>query len=255
MEMSVDELRLIVDLHKGAVRQGPGGEAETEKAIDLAGVDRDAPMRIADIGCGTGASTLILARLPNAYITAVDFLDEFLDVLESRARHEGVAEKITPVCASMDKLPFDDEVFDLIWSEGAIYNMGFQKGLADWRRYLKPGGLLVVSEISWTTGTRPRELQLYWEGVYPEIATAASKTKLLEDNGYSPLGYFVLPEHCWMDNYYEPMRTSFRDFLYRNDNSDKARTIVEAECREIELYEKYKAYYSYGVYIAKKSEA
>lgn len=253
--MSMDELRLIADLHKGAVRQGPGGEAETEKAIDLAGMDRDAPMRIADIGCGTGAATLILARLPDAHITAVDFLDEFLDVLESRARREGVAEKIRPVCASMDKLPFDNEIFDVVWSEGAIYNMGFQKGIADWRRHLKPDGLLVVSEISWTTGTRPTELQQYWEGVYPEVAAASSKVKVLEDNGYSPLGYFVLPEHCWTNNYYEPMRASFPDFLDRNGNTEAARAIVEAERREIALYEKYKDYYSYGVYIARKSDA
>ncbi|MBN2283007.1 MAG: class I SAM-dependent methyltransferase [Deltaproteobacteria bacterium] len=248
----MDEFQLLIDLHKSASRQGPGGDEETKRAIDLACIDRNAPLKIADIGCGTGASTLILARLLNARITSVDFLQDFLDVLETRARSEGIAEKITPLCASMDKLPFEEGEFDVIWSEGAIYNIGFKKGVTDWRRYLKVGGLLVVSEITWITSSRPSELQEYWDGEYPEIDVASSKMGVLEKNGYSPIGYFVLPEHCWLDNYYRPMQDSFKDFLSRNGNSEEARAIVEVENREIELYEKYKAHYSYGVYIARK---
>ena len=248
----MEELELLIDLHKNAFRQGPGGDAETEMAIALAGLNRNMPLNILDIGCGTGASTLILARVLNAKITAVDFLQDFLDVLDSRTRSLGLEEKITPLCASMEELPFEEEQFDVIWSEGAIYNIGFNKGISDWRRYLKPGGLLVASEITWTTCSRPSELQSHWDSEYPEIGTASSKIKAIEDNGYSPVGYFVLPENCWLDNYYEPMRSNFHAFLNRNKNSEEAQAIVKAECHEIELYEKYKTYYSYGVYVAKK---
>ena len=248
----MEELELLIDLHKNAFRQGPGGDAETEMAIALAGLNRNMPLNILDIGCGTGASTLILARVLNANITAVDFLQDFLDVLDSRTRSLGLEEKITPLCASMEELPFEEEQFDVIWSEGAIYNIGFNKGISDWRRYLKPGGLLVASEITWTTSSRPLELQSHWDSEYPEIGTASSKIKAIEDNGYSPVGYFVLPENCWLDNYYEPMRSNFHAFLNRNKNSEEAQAIVKAESHEIELYEKYKTYYSYGVYVAKK---
>ena len=251
----MDEFELLVDLHKGASRQGPGGEAETKKAISLAGLDRDVPLKIADIGCGTGASTLTLAQLLNAKITAVDFLQDFIDILEARAQSGGVKEKITTLCASMEQLPFEDEEFDVIWSEGAIYNIGFEKGITDWKRYLKPGGLIIASEITWLTNSRPSELEDHWNNEYPEIDTASAKIKILEESGYIPIGYFVLPEHCWLDNYYEPMRKSFDAFLSRNEDSEQARAIVEAERLEIELYEKYKTYFSYGVYIARKPNA
>jgi SAM-dependent methyltransferase len=223
-----------------------------EKALSLAMVDRTEPIKIADIGCGTGASTLLLARLLEAKITAVDLLPAFLEVLEGTAEIFGLSEKITTLCCSMDNLPFANEEYDVIWSEGAIYNIGFEKGIINWHRYLKVGGLLVVSEITWITSSRPQELQEYWKSEYPEIDVASSKIAILEKNGYSPIGYFVLPEYCWLDNYYRPMQNRFKSFLKRNDNNEKARAIVEAENREIELYEKYRTHYSYGVYIARK---
>jgi len=248
----VEDYQLLIDLHKSANRQGPGGEAESEKALSLALIDRTAPLKIADIGCGTGASTLFLARQLEAQITAVDFLQDFLQVLEGRVENMALSEKVKTLCCSMDNLPFGDEEYDVIWSEGAIYNIGFERGVIDWNRYLKAGGLLVVSEITWITASRPSELQKHWDEEYPEIDVASSKIGVLEKNGYSPIGYFILPEHCWLENYYRPMQNSFKDFLNRNGNSEEARAIVEAENREIELYEKYKAHYSYGVYVARK---
>jgi SAM-dependent methyltransferase len=248
----VEDYQLLIDLHKSANRQGPGGDAETERAISLAGLDRIAPLKIADIGCGTGASTLLLARLLDAQITSVDFLQDFLEVLQGKAENMGFSEKVRTLCCSMDDLPFEDEEYDVIWSEGAIYNVGFERGVRDWKRYLKVDGLLVVSEITWITASRPSELQKYWESEYSEIDVASSKLGVLEKHGYSPIGYFVLPEHCWLDNYYRPMQDHFKDFLNRNGNSEAALAIVKAENREIALYEQYKNYYSYGVYVARK---
>jgi len=248
----MDDYKLLIDLHKHGRRQGPGGDAETQQALNLARVDRAAPLKVADIGCGTGASAILLARLLNAQVTAVDFLRDFLDVLEQRAEGAAVADRIATLECSMDDLPFADEEFDIIWSEGAIYNIGFEKGVADWRRYLKAGGLLVASEITWLTDSRPAELQNHWDGEYPEIDVASAKIRVLEKHGYSPVGYFVLPEHCWLDQYYRPMQAGFEDFLNRNGNSDEARAIVAAEQREIDLYETYKAHVSYGVYLARK---
>ena len=248
----MDDYQLLADLHKREKRQGPGGDAETRKAIDLAMLDPSLPLKIADIGCGTGASTMQLARVLNATVTAVDFLPDFVEVLEINAENEGLIHKINPLICSMENLQFEDEEFDVIWSEGAIYNIGFEKGVDNWRRFLKPDGLLVVSEITWITSDRPLEIQQYWQAEYPEINTASSKIAILENSGYSPVAYFVLPKHCWLENYYRPIQSRFAEFLARHSNNEKAQAIVEAEIREIALYEKYADYYSYGVYVARK---
>lgn len=250
----MEDYQLLIDLHKRANRQGPGGETETEKAVGLAVIDPSAPLKIADIGCGTGSSAILLARLLNARVTAVDFLPEFLVMLETKAKNLNLTDKISTLACSMDKLPFGNEEYDVIWSEGAIYNIGFERGVRAWKRFLKTEGLLVLSEITWLTAERPSELQKYWKNEYPEIDTASAKIGILEKNGYVPVAYFFLPEHCWLDNYYRPMQESFERFLKRNGTSENAQAIVDAEKKEIALYEKYKAYYSYGVYIAKKSQ-
>jgi len=251
----MNDFQLLIDLHRHATRQGPGGEAETKRALELAGLDRSRSLKIADIGCGTGASTILLAKELDAEITAVDFLTEFLDELQSRAKDHGVADRITTLNCSMDALPFTVGEFDVIWSEGAIYNMGFEAGVSAWSRFLKPGGKLIVSEITWLCATRPPELQSHWESEYPEVDVASTKIGILERHGYSPEAYFFLPMHCWLENYYRPMQSRFDTFLDRHGRSDQAKAIVEAERHEIALYEKYSAYYSYGVYVAKKCEA
>lgn len=247
----MDELTLLADLHKAGLRQGPGSPDVTRRAMVLAGLDGSRPLEIADIGCGTGGASLELARMLDARITAVDFLPSFLDVLRQRAQAQGLG-RIMTLEASMDALPFTDASFDVIWSEGAVYNMGFEAGIAAWKRFLKPGGKLVLSEITWTTAARPQTITDYWTAQYLEIDTASAKLAVLERHGYRPEGYFLLPPCCWQEHYYGPLRERFPAFLDRHGHSPQAAAIVAAEEKEMALYQKYGQFYSYGMYVAAK---
>jgi len=248
------EIELLIDLHKEAERQGPGSSSDTKRALDLIGIDKNAKIKIADIGCGSGAQTITLAQNTNSQITAVDLFSEFLQKLGDKAKELGLINRITTLQKSMDALPFDKEEFDVIWSEGAIYNIGFEKGVKDWKDYLKVGGYLAVSEISWLTNARPREVEEYWIKEYPQIDTISNKIRILEESGYLPVGNFVLPQYCWTENYYEPMKDRFSDYLERHKNSELAKSIIESEEKEIKVYDKFKDYFSYGFYVAKRLE-
>ncbi|MCC5862295.1 MAG: class I SAM-dependent methyltransferase [Gammaproteobacteria bacterium] len=249
----MDDLSLLVDLHREGQRQGPGGDDETRLAITLSGLSGRTGLKIADIGCGTGASTLVLAKALDASVTAVDFLPDFLRDLEIAAERQNLIKRIETLAASMDALPFAEQSLDAIWSEGAIYNIGFTNGIQAWRRFLKTDGILAVSELTWLTKERPAELQQHWDREYPEVDTASAKMAILEDNGFSPIGYFALPKRCWLENYYRPMQDRFAAFLERNDNSEAAAAMVAAEEHEIALYERYSALVSYGYYVARRT--
>lgn len=248
------ELELIIDLHKNSDRQGPGSEKDTLRALSFLDLVSEQNYMVADIGCGSGGQTITLAQNLNGQIIAVDLFPEFLNELREKSQKLGWRDKILTLEKSMEDLPFDKGEFDLIWSEGAIYNIGFENGLKKWKDYLKVGGYLAVSEITWITPSRPKEIEEFWEAEYPEIDTASNKIKQLENNGYSLLGYFHLSQDSWIENYYKPMEARFQAFLQRNNNSELARKVVNNNKTEIDLYQKFKHYYSYGFYIARKDE-
>ena len=246
------EMELLINLHRDQYRQGPGDDKITERALELARLTPSSQLKVADVGCGTGAASRLLASQLGAQVTAVDFLPEFLRQLETTAAAESLEEKITTLECEMENLPFEENSYDVIWSEGAIYNMGFENGIRRWRKFLKPGGILAVSEITWLSESRPDEIESYWNKHYPEINTAANKLAQLETNGYSSLAYFVLPESCWLDNYYRPLQRKFPIFLQEHDGSEAARAVVKEYQAEQAMYERHSSSYSYGFYIAKK---
>lgn len=247
------ELELIIDLHKDSERQEPGSEKETLKALKFMNLPGERKLKIADIGCGSGGQTITLAQNLNGQITAVDLFPAFLDKLNEKSKKLGLKEKIITLEKSMEDLPFNKEDFDIIWSEGAIYNIGFENGLKKWKNFLKTGGYIAVSEITWLTNSRPEKLENIWKQEYPEIDIALNKIKVLENNGFTLKGYFHLEQDSWIENYYKPLEEKFDAFLEHNNNSELARKVINDTKSEIELYGKYKDYYSYGFYIAKKN--
>ncbi len=253
--MTIPGFDLILDLHIRQDRQGPGSDIETRRALDLARIDRSRKLSVSDLGSGTGASTLVLANELDAHVTAVDFAPGFVDRLRERADQAGLSAQISAMVGEMQALPFNEEQFDVIWSEGAIYNIGFAEGLRAWRRFLRPGGVIGVSELTWTTSQRPAEIEAHWGAEYPGIATAPQKLEVMEAEGYEPLGMFFLPRDCWEEHYYTPLSAAFAGFLDRHGASEAARELVSAEQAEIDLYRRFGRWYSYGFYIARRPGA
>lgn len=241
----------ICDYFSGLERQGPGSPEVTIKALSF--IDNlDANSRIADIGCGTGGQTLVLAKHAPGLITAIDMFPSFIELLNANAKASGLHERVLGMEGSMEALPFGEEELDLMWSEGAIYNMGFERGLKEWRKFLKPGGYIAVSEASWFTNERPSEIEAFWQDAYPQIDTIPVKVRQMQDAGYVPVAAFILPENCWVEHYYVPQQAIQPHYLEKYAGNKAAIDFVELEIYEAELYSKYKQYYGYVFYIGRK---
>ena len=152
----------------------------------------------------------------------------------------------------MDDLPFQNDEFDLIWSEGAIANIGFEKGLNHWKRFLKKGGYVAVTYESWFTDERPAEIEKWWMDAVPEINTIAYNISVMQKSGYVPVAMFALPEYCWIDNYFIPQKPKQEEFLKKHAGNKIVENMMAFMRREFDLYLKYKQYYGYVFYIGKK---
>lgn len=248
-------LELIIDLYERLARLGPGSEAATVQALALAeaaGLSTQEPLAIADLGCGTGAAAGVLARHLRGTITAIDQIPAFLHALEARLPSHGLLASVETQAADFAVLPFPRESLDLIWSEGAIYNLGFAAGLAAWHPFLKPGAVLAVSELTWLTEKRDEPLEAFWAQAYPEVDTASAKLALLEQHGFRPVGYFPLPAACWLEGFYEPLEASLPAFLARQDHSPEAEALAQEVRNEAALYRRHGDQVSYGFYVAQR---
>lgn len=232
-------------------RQGPGSQEETVKALGFIG-GLSSNSKIADLGCGTGAQTMVLAQNTEATITALDLYAGSIDKLNTRAKKLGLENRVKGIVGSMDNLPFQDGELDLIWSEGAIANIGFEKGLNHWKRFLKKGGYVAVTYESWFTDERPAEIERWWMDAVPEISTIESNISVIQKTGYTPIAAFALPESCWIDNYFIPQKTRQEEFLKEHAGDSSAESMISFMRREADLYLKYKQYYGYVFYIGKK---
>lgn len=239
---------VLYELFRDMPRQGPGSNECTRKAFKRLSHLPKQP-HILDIGCGSGMQTLELARISGGQITALDNYQLFLDTLKKTAETEGVNKQIKTINASMFELPFAKNTFDVIWSEGAIFVIGFEKGLLEWKHYLKPGGYLVVSELTWITLDRPSEICAYLEGEYTAIKNNEKNKEIIERAGYQVVDSFILPETVWRDDFYKPYQSRLDSLKVKYAGNHEASEVLEACQREIDMFTKYSRYYSYVFYV------
>jgi SAM-dependent methyltransferase len=193
-----------------------------------------------------------MARNVPGQITGVDLFPAFIDLLNFNAGKWGLNDRVKGIVGSMDSLSFKNEELDLIWSEGAIYNIGFERGLNEWHKYLKKGGYIAVSEVSWFTSERPVEIESFWHDAYPEIDTIPNKVLKVQQAGYVPVASFVLPDNCWTEHFYEPQVKAQEAFLKKYKGNKTAEELVANQRHEAQLYARFREYYGYVFYIGKK---
>jgi cyclopropane fatty-acyl-phospholipid synthase-like methyltransferase len=239
---------LFFEMFTGLPRQGPGDDTSTRRALSL--VSTLGPTsRVLDIGCGTGAQTRTIARESRAAIVAIDNHAPYIDELKREALRLGIADRIEARVADMQQLELPPASFDLIWCEGAIYVVGFENGLRQWRRLLAPSGHLAITEVCWTTSNPPAPCTEFWEREYPAIRDVPSRLAAIADCGYEVAGHFSLPPSSWWDNYYRPLQENIDAFRERHRDDGEAQGLADSVQREIDVWHAYAEFYSYEFFV------
>ncbi len=189
--------------------------------------------RILDIGCGSGVPTIELARLSNGEIIGLDNDQGLLNRLEKKVYEEGLAGRVKTLNCSILDMDFPNESFNIIWSEGSIFVVGFKMGLVEWRRFLKPNGFMVVHD---------------------ELKGFDRKIKQIPDCGYRLIDHFVLAKDIWRDEYYQPLEKRINKLRSKYENNVQAIDVLDREYREVEFFNKNPALCESVFYIMQKSE-
>ncbi|MBN1508668.1 MAG: class I SAM-dependent methyltransferase [Sedimentisphaerales bacterium] len=232
-------------------RLGPGDAASTKRALDAlscTGVlhektSKGVPWRVLDIGCGNGAQTIELAKHAPGTILAIDNHQPFLDELHRRAEAAGVRGRIELALKDMRTLTADDGPFDLVWSEGALFVMGFREGVAACHSLLEPGGGLAVSELCWLRSDPPAECRAFFAGTYPAMADIDANLAAIRACGYDVIEHFVQPESVWWEPFYFPLQDRLHVLRERYADDGEKLSMIESIQKEIDIYRKHSAYY------------
>ncbi|WP_426734272.1 SAM-dependent methyltransferase [Myxococcus faecalis] len=245
--MTTDEA--FFTLYSDLPRLGPGSDACTREALGRLPSLPPTP-RVVDLGCGNGRQTLALAEALRTSILAVDLHPPFLQQLEQDARARGLQAFIQTRCQDMGALDLPHESVDLLWSEGAIYHLGFGPGLTRWRPLLAPGGLAAITECTWLTDTRPAEAVEFWAQGYPTMGTVEENRAAALAAGMEVLDTFTLPPSAWWDDYYTPLLERARRLAPTAD--EPLRQVIASAHSETDLYRHHGHAYGYVFYLLRR---
>jgi ubiquinone/menaquinone biosynthesis C-methylase UbiE len=239
---------IFFEIHSELPREGPGDNESTKKAYSMLRNLPEHP-RILDVGCGPGMQTIALAKLSRGRIIALDNHQPFLDDLKRKVEEAGVSGRIQAVNGDMHAIDYAANSFDVIWAEGSIFVIGFERGLREWKRLLTDNGYLIVSELSWLKPDAPEEVRKFFAEVYPVMKTVEENLEVARKTGYRIVGWFAIPESSWWGNYYAPIERKLPALKSKYRGDKDALHILACEEVEIEMYRKYAEYYGYVFYV------
>jgi ubiquinone/menaquinone biosynthesis C-methylase UbiE len=188
--------------------------------------------RTLDVGCGSGIPTLELARLGQGEVIGIDIDQPALDIFARKIKGEGLTHRVQAINCSMFDMDFPDESFDIIWCEGSIYPIGFEKGLREWKRFLKPGGHMVVHD---------------------ELGNISEKLGLVSDCGYELIGHFLLSQDTWRREYFTPLEELINEFETKLTDDPRASEELHKARKELDMFRKNPVRNS-SVYLIMKSQ-
>lgn len=250
-ELSPRFREIFFEVYENLPRQGPGNRACAARALRLCGELPPSPM-ILDLGCGVGGQTLQLVELTAGSIVAIDSHAPSIERLKTTLAVRGLAQRVQAQVGDMAHLESPPESFDLIWSEGALYNIGIGSALQICHELLRPGGYLAFTDAVWRKENPPPEVKSSFDLDYPTMGTATDVVTAIPLGGFEFLGRFTLPDEAWWDDFYSPMEQRIMELRCKYDHDAEALATLDQLMREPEMHRRYSEFYAYEFFVARR---
>lgn len=242
---------IFFEVYEALPRQGPGNRASAERALALCRELPPSPA-ILDLGCGVGAQTLYLAELTAGSIVAIDSHAPAIGRLQAVIADRGLSHRVSAVVADMADPGQPLESFDLIWSEGALYNIGIGNALQICHGLLRPGGCLAFTDAVWRRKNPPPEVTAGFDTDYPAMGWAEDVVAAIRNSGFEYLGRFTLPDEAWWTDFYTPMQHRIEELRRKYTEDREALAILDQIAQEPELHRRYSDFYAYEFFVARR---
>jgi SAM-dependent methyltransferase len=242
---------IFLEVFESLPRQGPGDRASTARALARCEGLPPAPS-VVDLGCGVGAQTLDLAELTGGSIVAVDNHAPFLERLALAAAERGLGGRVHPVVADMAATGLRPGVSDLVWSEGALYNIGLATAFRACGELLHPGGYLAFTDAVWRRGDPPAELRAMFELDYPTMGTVDETVATLAAGGFEVVDHFTLPDDAWWHDFYAPLQARVRELREDHASDRDALAVLDELDAEADMHRRHADFYAYEFVVARR---
>jgi SAM-dependent methyltransferase len=249
MEPTTRFWEIFFELYEGLPRQGPGNRSCAVKALQLC---RNLPSKpaVLDLGCGVGGQTLYLAEmLQDADITAMDSHEPSIKKMRDTVTAHGLTGRIKPVVGDMANPVFPPKSFDLVWSEGALYNVGIEKALRLYHGTLRSGGYIAFTEAVWRKENPPPEVKASFDLDYPAMGRVPDVIAAIARTGFSLVDHFTLTDEAWWDDFYTPMEQRIAELRSKYSIDAEALEVLGQLAQEPEMHRKHSDYYAYEFFV------
>jgi SAM-dependent methyltransferase len=241
--------QIFFEVFESLPRQGPGNRACTKKALALC---RDLPPfpAILDLGCGVGGQTLHLAELTTGSIIAIDSHAPSIERLRATLADRGFLQRVRPVVGDMAHPDCAPASVDLIWSEGALYNIGIAHALRICHGLLRPGGYLAFTDAVWRKDNPPADVKASFD--YPTMGRVSDVLRLIAQDGLDLIDHFTLPDEAWWDDFYTPMERRIAELRDGYADDGEALSVLDQLAQEPEMHRQYADYYAYEFFVVRR---
>ncbi len=243
--------KIFFEVYEALPRQGPGSRACAMEALSLCKGLPPSPA-ILDLGCGSGGQTLHLAELTRGSIIAMDSHSPSIERLQAILTERGLSQRVQAIAGDMARLEQPSESFDLIWSEGAFYNIGIENALRICQGLLRPGGCLAFTEAVWRKENPPPQVKASFESEYPAMGWVKDVLTVLEQWGFELLGHFTLPDEAWWSDFYTPMLHRIEELRTKYANDAESLSMLDQIVQEPEMHRRFSEYYAYEFFVARR---